>query len=86
MQAPLYNGVPLQEGDESGDIKKLQIYLNGIAKFYPSIRKVQEDGRFDSSMKQAVLSFQKIFSLIPNGLIDEGTFDKICKAYAMVNK
>ncbi len=68
----------LKEGDCSVDVYVLQNSLNYIRGSYPGIPKISNpSGYFDSATKDAVRTFQKVFSLSQTGQVDYATWYKI---------
>jgi peptidoglycan hydrolase-like protein with peptidoglycan-binding domain len=82
--APSY---ALQLGSTGDDVRILQIRLNRISNNYPSIPKiVQTDGIFTSDTEAAVLRFQEIFQLTPDGIVGNATWFAIERIYAGVKR
>ena len=82
--APSY---ALQLGSTGDDVRILQIRLNRISDNYPSIPKiVQTDGIFTNDTEAAVLRFQEIFQLTPDGVVGNATWFAIERIYAGVKR
>ena len=65
-----YPGAPVRLGDRGEAVLRIQTMLNRISRDYPAIPKVQPvDGIFGESTEQAVIKFQQIFSLTPDGIV-----------------
>lgn len=76
-KAPVVSGVPvsfpgetLQVGSSGKYVKTIQNQLNAIAKSYPAIPKVKEDGIYGESTAESVKTFQRIFGLPQSGVVD----------------
>ena len=68
----------LKQGDCSQDVYILQNTLNYIRGSYPGIPLIKNpNGFFDSNTKEAVQTFQKIFSLAQTGEVDYETWYKM---------
>ena len=77
----------LQLGSTGDDVRILQIRLNRISNNYPSIPKiVQTDGIFTTDTEAAVLRFQEIFQLTPDGIVGNATWFAIERIYASVKR
>ena len=84
---PSFPDKPLERGDLSENVRRMQIYLNRISKNYPAIPKIPEVvGSFGESTEDAVREFQDIFNLPITGKIDKATWYKIIFIYDSVTK
>lgn len=90
-QAVLVEGVPssfpgtnLTVGSIGSDVRVIQEQLNTISQNYPLIPKVAVDGVFGNATAQAVSTFQSIFSLPANGIVDYSTWYEISRIYVAV--
>lgn len=82
-----YPGYVLQFGLVEESVKFLQIRLNRISRNYPAIPKIPTiNSRFDLATEQAVIAFQKIFNLTPDGLVGKNTWYKIAFIYNNVKR
>ena len=82
--APSY---ALRLGSSGDDVRVLQIRLNRISDNYPSIPKiVRTDGIFTDDTEAAVLRFQEIFQLTPDGVVGNATWFAIERIYAGVKR
>ena len=78
---------PLQIGSTGDEVRTLQIRLNRISDNFPSIPKiVATDGIFTSDTESAVLQFQEIFNLTPDGIVGSATWYAIERLYASVKR
>ncbi len=78
---------PLALGSANDDVRVAQIRLNRISGNYPSIPKIlATDGIFGSDTEAAVVRFQEIFRLTPDGIIGRGTWYTIQNVYIGVKK
>lgn len=71
----------LSLGDSGEGVLSVQYYLSYIALFVPSVTSATMDGSFGENTKSSVISFQKTYSLEPNGIVDRMTWDKIESVY-----
>jgi peptidoglycan hydrolase-like protein with peptidoglycan-binding domain len=87
---PLSESVPpyaLRLGSSGDDVRVLQIRLNRISDNYPSIPKIiATDGIFANDTQAAVLRFQEIFQLTPDGVVGNNTWYAIERIYAGVKR
>lgn len=78
--SPIYPSL-LKEGMSGDYIKTLQYYLNIISYFYPQIPGIDVDGIFGPKTKAAVIAFQEMFGLSPDGIVGRDTWRVLSKAY-----
>ena len=72
-------------GDSGSDVELMQIRLNRISRNYPGIPKIYPvDGFFDKSTEDAVIKFQEVFNLTPDGIIGPSTWNSINHVYNAV--
>ncbi|MBQ9964496.1 MAG: peptidoglycan-binding protein [Clostridia bacterium] len=84
---PSYPGTPLSLGDNGNDVLTKQIQLNRISRNYPAIPKITPvDGVFGTSTEDAVVAFQEIFGLTPDGIIGKETWYRIAFLYSGVKR
>lgn len=82
-----YPGEPLQLGDSSLNVLRMQFSLDRISQNYPAIPRIQRiDGYFGESTQDAVREFQRVFILPVTGIIDEGTWYRIIRIFTAVTK
>lgn len=80
-----YSGAPVRLGDRGEAVLRIQTMLNRISRDYPAIPKVQPvDGIFGEGTEQAVIKFQQIFSLTPDGIVGSATWYKLVFLYVGV--
>ena len=77
---PIYPSL-LKEGMSGDYIKTLQYYLNIVAYFYPQIPNINVDGYFGPKTKEAVIAFQEMFGLVPDGIVGRDTWKALSNAY-----
>ena len=78
---------PLSEGDTGNNVELVQIKLNRISANYPGIPKIPNvDGFFDKSTTDAVIKFQEVFNLNPDGIVGTATWNSINHIYNAVKK
>lgn len=80
-----YPGTPLQRGSSGPSVVVIQTSLNRIAQSYPAIPKIPAvDGIFGSRTEAAVIAFQRIFGLTPDGIVGPGTWYELVRLYTAV--
>ena len=84
--ATSYPGSPLRRGSTGPSVVIIQTSLNRIAQNYPAIPKIPVvDGVFGSRTEAAVIAFQRIFGLTPDGIVGPGTWYELVRLYTGVN-
>lgn len=78
----LYPDKVLKEGMTDPAVRTMQEYLNKISTVYPEIPSVNVTGYFGPMTKNAVIAFQNLFGIPPQGLIGAVTWDKIAEVYS----
>lgn len=81
-----YPGYTLTVGSKGQPVRTIQNYLNRIARAYPLIPKLIEDGVYGPKTAESVKVFQSIFSLPQTGQVDYATWYKISDIYVGVTK
>jgi minor extracellular serine protease Vpr len=81
-----YPGYDLTIGSSGEPVKTIQGQLNRIARNYPLIPKVPEDGQFGQNTAEAVKVFQGVFTLPQTGIVDYATWYKISDVYVGVTR
>ncbi len=81
-----YPGYDLTIGSTGEPVRTIQEQLNRIARNYPLIPKVAEDGVFGENTAEAVRTFQGIFSLPKTGVVDYSTWYRISDVYVGVTR
>jgi len=81
-----YPGEELIIGSAGPAVRSIQGQLNRIARNYPLIPKVVEDGIYGPKTEKAVKTFQQIFTLPQTGIVDYATWYKISDVYVGVTK
>ena len=77
----------LKQGDCSNDVYILQNVLNYIRGSYPGIPVIQNPtGLFDNTTTKAVKTFQSVFDLTQNGIVDYQTWYRISYIFTAVSK
>ena len=76
-----YQGNPLRIGSEAPEVRLLQESLNYIALSYPSIPTLPVTGYFGPRTQEAVIAFQLLEGLEPNGLVQSTTWTAITDLY-----
>ena len=81
-----FPGYNLQLGASGAPVRKIQTFLNRIADNYPAIPKVRVDGVFGEATAEAVRTFQRIFFLPQNAIVDYPTWYRISDIYVAVER
>lgn len=81
-----YPGAPLRLGSAGPDVLVVQAMLNRISQNYPAIPKVPATGAFGEETEDAVRTFQRIFSLTPDGIVGKATWYKLVYLYVGVRQ
>ncbi|MDO4286750.1 MAG: peptidoglycan-binding protein [Eubacteriales bacterium] len=80
-----YPGTPLRIGTVSRSVEVMQERLNRISNNYPAIPKIYPvNGVFDLDTYNAVVAFQRIFNLTPDGVVGPSTWSQITSVYTAV--
>lgn len=81
---PSYPGV-LRRGYSGPSVVILQVMLNRISQNYPAIPKISlVDGIFGAQTEAAVIRFQEIFNLNPDGIVGRATWNALVRYYVAV--
>ncbi len=82
-----YPGTPVRRGSTGPNVVVIQTALNRISQNYPAIPKIPAvDGIFGSRTEAAVIAFQQIFGLTPDGIVGPGTWYEIIRLYTGVTR
>jgi peptidoglycan hydrolase-like protein with peptidoglycan-binding domain len=82
-----YPGYPLKLDSSGRDVESIQRGLNRIGRNYPAIPLIEPvDGFFDTNTERAVMRFQQIFDLPPDGIVGPDTWYRICRVNACVKR
>ena len=81
---PLFPGRVLQVGFEGEDVRQAQEFLAYLAGVYPDITAPPVDGVFGPETEAAVIAFQQMFGLEPDGTIGVSTWDTLASVYSNI--
>ncbi|MBQ3107778.1 MAG: peptidoglycan-binding protein [Firmicutes bacterium] len=81
-----YPGSPLRPGSSGRSVRILQQALNRIAKNFPAIPRIPEDGIYGPETEAAVRIFQQVFGLEPDGITGKATWYKVIFLYSGVTR
>lgn len=81
LPALLFPQIVYSEGMEDYGVYIMQQSLLYISTIITNIPAVTPSGIFDPETTKAVIAFQNLFDLEPNGVIDEDTWNKIIEIY-----
>ena len=79
-------GYDLTIGSSGPKVRQMQEQLNRIARSYPALPTVAEDGIFGTGTENAVRQFQTIFGLPATGIVDYPTWYKISEIFVGVSR
>lgn len=79
-------GYDLTIGSSGQKVLQMQQQLNRIAQNYPALPTIAEDGVFGSGTANSVRTFQRIFGLPANGIVDYPTWYKISEIFVGVSR
>ena len=79
-------GSNLEIGSTGDKVRMLQEQLNRIARNYPAIPIISEDGIYGPATAESVRTFQSIFGLPQTGVVDYRTWYKISEIYVGVSR
>ena len=79
-------GSNLEVGSTGDKVRMLQEQLNRIARNYPAIPVISEDGIYGPATAESVRTFQSIFGLPQTGVVDYRTWYKISEIYVGVSR
>jgi len=72
---------PRVRADVGVDIGLLQYMINVIAEFDDFVPSIEASGVYDDATKNAVMQFQREYSLSPTGIINEETWDLLYRVF-----
>lgn len=82
-----YPGTPIRLGTVGDEVRQIQLRLNRISTNYPAIPKIfPVDGRFGQETYNAVVRFQEIFNLTPDGIVGNATWYRILYLYTGIKR
>ena len=81
-----FPGVVLREGSTGIFVQEMQFYLNTVADFTPLVNNIGVDGNFGRNTRAAVINFQNLARLTPDGLVGRQTWDTLVRAYRDTQK
>ena len=71
----------LRLGSRGQDVLTLQAILSLISEFYPSVPRLAQNGIFDTQTQQAVIAFQQLMRLNPDGIVGPATWSALYDTY-----
>ena len=82
-----FPGTPLTLGSEGEDVRRIQNDLNRIKINYPLIPTIRNpNGYFNADTQDAVITFQRVFNLPANGVVDRATWNQINRIFVAVSR
>lgn len=83
---PPYPGRPVRQGDTGENVVLIQNALNTVSTQYPTIPILVSDGNFGTSTRNAIIAFQELFGLVPDGVVGQLTWNELfTTAYEIEN-
>ena len=79
-----YPGIVLRLGSTGEGVELMKKYYNRIASFYGNLPRVAENSDFDEEFENAIMEFQKIYGLNPDGAIGALTWTRIVELYNFI--
>lgn len=76
-----YPGSPVRQGDRSVEVQEIQFFLNKISLFTTRVPSVKIDSFFGSGTRAAVIAFQRLAGLSPDGIVGPATWNTLVEAY-----
>ena len=74
---PAYPGTPLRVGSRGDSVRQVQHCLNHVSQ--PCSRRLNEDGSFGPLTQAAVINFQRMFGLSPDGVVGPITWGRLAQ-------
>lgn len=71
----------LKKGDKGVGVQTIQYYLAAVALYNDYIPGISVDGYFGDATEEAVIAFQRYYSLSPDGIVGRGTWNALVQAY-----
>jgi peptidoglycan hydrolase-like protein with peptidoglycan-binding domain len=82
-----FPGESLTLGSSSEYVRRIQNDLNRIRANYPLILRIMNpNGMFDYETQQAVITFQQVFNLPANGVVNRATWNRISSIFVAVSR
>ena len=78
----VYPGSALRRGSTGIYVKEAQFYLFLLSAYYTTIPRIAYDGIFGPSTETAVIAFQRLFGLTPDGIIGPATWARIYSEFS----
>ncbi len=83
----LYEGPVMRIGSADPYVTRVQVMLNTIAEVYPAVPRIPvANGIYDEYTRDAVIAFQELFNLMPDGLVGKTTWYKIQIIYESIKR
>lgn len=71
----------LSLGDTGNNVRNLQYFLAVVGEFYEEVPQIDITGVFDEPTRQAVIAFQQVYGLTPDGIVGIQTWQDLYRAY-----
>lgn len=71
----------LRFGSTGQHVLTLQAILSLISEYYPSVPRLTQNGVFDNQTRQAVIAFQQLMRLNPDGIVGPATWSALYDVY-----
>ena len=84
LVAGVYPGTALRRGSRGDTVEQVQFWLNAVGEYVSSIPAVSVDGIFGAGTEQAVRAFQKWAGLAQDGVVGQGTWNRLYAEYKSI--
>ena len=85
LSQPISYSDILREGDRGTGVAAVQYLLAVIAEFVPEVPKIEVDGIFGPTTRDAVVSFQRFYGLPASGIVGEDTWNALYERYTGID-
>jgi peptidoglycan hydrolase-like protein with peptidoglycan-binding domain len=68
-------------GDTGQNVRNLQYFLAVVGEFYDTVPQIEITGVYDEPTRQAVIAFQNVYGLTPDGIVGIDTWQDLYRAY-----
>ena len=79
-----YPGFALRRGDQGVEVQEAQYYLDLVSDFTSYVPNLKIDGNFGTATYNAVVGFQRLANLTPDGIIGRQTWNTLRLAYEAI--
>ncbi len=80
-----YPGYTIRSGANGTDVVYIQLLLRRTSTQFPTVPAINVDGRFGSATEEAVVAFQRLFGLSPDGIVGMMTWNRLNDIYSTIS-